>query len=528
MRVTYIGHAGLLIEAGGVTILCDPWLSRHGAFDAGWYPLPANSHLAAGIRSRKIDYLYISHEHRDHCDEEFLATLANDITLITPSYPSKAWHNQVKALGFPNTRFFSTFEERELAPGVRVMIVHAPSPFIHDSALIVEEAATGHVLVNLNDCKIEDDQAQRIHGRYKDITVVFAQFSGASWFPFVYDLPMDDRIRAAQQKVRTGMNRWRAYMDQLEPRYAVPFAGPPALLDPQTRHYANAADSIFPNPLDLRRYLDAEDPKLLEKYRLLLPGDVLFLEQGELVRDEAMHAIFQWDKVDAYVEMYAQRMAPYVQEAIDHYWWPDRPMFPQFERLFKKLFEVAPRCAAQVDAPVLFEISGPGGGRWLVDFRSLTVVDVTSDARPREEICDYAFSFESRYLTALLDHRLRWEDFFLSFRFRAWRRSIASYSEHLITFLRFGVPSELRSQELLLARASKQYAQGTFRLCTPQGDYDVQRFCPHMGQELRPDHYDPERRVLICPRHGWTFAVPSGECLTARGCLRITTSSRPE
>jgi nitrite reductase/ring-hydroxylating ferredoxin subunit len=92
----------------------------------------------------------------------------------------------------------------------------------------------------------------------------------------------------------------------------------------------------------------------------------------------------------------------------------------------------------------------------------------------------------------------------------------------------FGVPSELRSQEMLLARASKQNAQGTFRLCTPEDDYDVQRYCPHMGQELRPDHYDPERRVLICPRHGWTFAVPSGKCLTAKDRLRITRSIRPE
>jgi UDP-MurNAc hydroxylase len=258
MRVTYIGHAGLLIEAGGVTILCDQWVSRHGAFDAGWYPLPANSHLAAGIRSRKIDYLYVSHEHSDHFDEEFLATLPKDITLITPRYPFKPWHDQVKALGFPNTQFFRTFEERELASGVGVTIVHAPSPFIHDSALIIEEAATGHVLVNLNDCKIADYQARRIRSRYKDIAVVFAQFSGASWFPFVYDLPMDDRVRAAQQKVRNGMNRWRGYMEQLEPRYAVPFAGPPALLDPQTHQYANAADSIFSNPLDLRRYIDAE------------------------------------------------------------------------------------------------------------------------------------------------------------------------------------------------------------------------------------------------------------------------------
>jgi UDP-MurNAc hydroxylase len=528
MLVTYIGHAALLIEAGGVTFLCDPWLSLHGAFDAGWYPLPANSHLATGIRSRKIDYLYVSHEHRDHFDEEFLATLPKDITLIAPGYASKPWRDQVKALGFADTRFFRTFEERELAPGVHVTVVHAPSPFIHDSALIVEEVATGHVLVNLNDCKIDDDQAHRIRGRYRDITVVFAQFSGANWFPFVYDLPLEDRVLAARHKVRNGMNRWRGYMLRLEPRFAVPFAGPAALLDPQTRHYAHAADSTFPNPLDLQRYLDAEDSELAAKYRPLLPGDALSLDRGDVVRDQAMHAAFQWENVDAYVEAYAERMALYVQEVVDRYPWPNGPMFPEFERSFRELFKAAPRCAVQVDAPVLFEISGPGGGRWLVDFRNLTVADVTGDERPREEICDYAFYFESRWLPALLDYRLRWEDFFLSFRFLAWRRSISSYNEHLMAFLRFGRPSELRVQELLFARASERYAQSTFTLCTPQGDYDVQHFCPHMGQELGPNHYDPERGVLICPRHGWTFAVPSGECLTAKARLRITLANEPE
>lgn len=179
-----------------------------------------------------------------------------------------------------------------------------------------------------------------------------------------------------------------------------------------------------------------------------------------------------------------------------------------------------------VDARVLFEVEGPGGGRWLADFCEQTVADLSDEPRPREEFCDYSFRLESRYMAALIAYRLRWDDFMLSFRFRAWRPSVAAYNENLITFLRFAHPDELKVQDMLLSKAAAQYQSTSFTLKTDEGAFAVQQFCPHMGEKLSQGCYDAERGVLVCPRHGWTFAVPGGDCQNARPPARRANTSR--
>lgn len=71
MRVTWIGHATVLVQADGINILTDPvWSDRAGPFGFG------PSRVAApGVRFEdlpKIDLVLVSHNHYDHMD---LATL---------------------------------------------------------------------------------------------------------------------------------------------------------------------------------------------------------------------------------------------------------------------------------------------------------------------------------------------------------------------------------------------------------------------------------------------------------------------
>jgi UDP-MurNAc hydroxylase len=70
----------------------DPWLSPSGAFDSAWFQYPCNHHLAAVVQKKlknrsKDRYLYISHEHKDHFDLEFLNSLAvRDFQLVIPFF----------------------------------------------------------------------------------------------------------------------------------------------------------------------------------------------------------------------------------------------------------------------------------------------------------------------------------------------------------------------------------------------------------------------------------------------------------
>ena len=72
MRVTSIGHAGMLIETSAGSILCDPWFVP--AFHGSWFVFPRNDQLPPDLLERieNADYLYISHLHGDHHDEPWL------------------------------------------------------------------------------------------------------------------------------------------------------------------------------------------------------------------------------------------------------------------------------------------------------------------------------------------------------------------------------------------------------------------------------------------------------------------------
>ena len=80
MEITYLGHAGFYVETEATVIIMDPWLSRYGAFDSSWFQYPPNAHMAAIVleqfeASSKDKYIYISHEHKDHFDIEFLKSI---------------------------------------------------------------------------------------------------------------------------------------------------------------------------------------------------------------------------------------------------------------------------------------------------------------------------------------------------------------------------------------------------------------------------------------------------------------------
>ncbi|MEU7826844.1 (2Fe-2S)-binding protein, partial [Catellatospora sp. NPDC049133] len=65
MQVIGTGHAGFRIDTAAGSILCDPWVNP--AYFASWFPFPDNSQLD-WEHLGDVDYLYVSHLHRDHFD----------------------------------------------------------------------------------------------------------------------------------------------------------------------------------------------------------------------------------------------------------------------------------------------------------------------------------------------------------------------------------------------------------------------------------------------------------------------------
>ena len=78
-QLTWLGQAGFRLEVAGLRILIDPFLSDH---ESRLYPPPSQESEAA-----EVDWLLVTHEHLDHFDKEFVATVAARsprATLVVP------------------------------------------------------------------------------------------------------------------------------------------------------------------------------------------------------------------------------------------------------------------------------------------------------------------------------------------------------------------------------------------------------------------------------------------------------------
>ena len=195
MRATSIGHAGILVESEHGSILCDPWFVP--AFLGAWFPFPRNDQLDDDLLARieAADHLYVSHLHGDHWDEPWLRDhLPRDIHVLLPGYPTRELERKMRALGFTNlTR---TVDREELDLGGLTVAIHVETSITDgpggDSALVVGDGEVR--LVDQNDCRTTDLDALRAHG---PVDLHWLQYSGAIWYPMVYELP-DGELPAAR------------------------------------------------------------------------------------------------------------------------------------------------------------------------------------------------------------------------------------------------------------------------------------------------------------------------------------------
>ena len=188
MRIQFLGHSGFCIETSESIIVMDPWLSPFGAYDSAWFQYPKNHHLADGLRallatSPKPKYVYISHEHKDHFDEDLLQSIdAQRLTFVLPGFRRSELRDRISRNG--TNEIIVLKDGQELAiPGAKLTIYLDDREISRDSAVLLEsDSAT---FLNLNDCKIHDrlPEIVRAHGK---VDIYTCQFSGASWHPTCY------------------------------------------------------------------------------------------------------------------------------------------------------------------------------------------------------------------------------------------------------------------------------------------------------------------------------------------------------
>jgi UDP-MurNAc hydroxylase len=298
-------------------------------------------------------------------------------------------------------------------------------------------------------------------------------------------------------------------MKIVEPMVGIPFAGPPAFLDPALYKYnAEAEGGIFPDQEQVAAWLHGRG---LENTVVLLPGDAWDLEA--YAKDEDPHwADFSFQDRWQYLASYAERRRPHLDRVMARYPEPPEPLWEPFRDYFERLLTMSPYFNQRIGMRVGFDISGWGGGRWTVDFRP-DELGVSSGI----DGCNYIYSFESRWLPPLLDGSTPWEDFFLSLRFEAWRDPDV-YNDHLLGLLKFTEPRALDAVECFETTLA---SDERIMLHSEGRTYSVQRYCPHAGNDLLHTGEVLPGSILRCLAHHYEFDLATGRCLTGN-CPALT------
>lgn len=498
MRVTGLGHAGLFIETRGGSILCDPWV--HPAFFGSWFPFPDNRALDWS-RFADCDYLYVSHRHQDHFDPRLLSEWVNkDTAVLLPEYPTQELENDLRSLGFANIIYTRAGEPLE-RDGLRIMITPVRGPSdgpIGDSALSLDDGTA--VLLNQNDSHPIDLEKIRAFGQ---VDAYFTQFSGAIWWPMVYDLPVKAKRTFAKLKRKGQTDRALFYIDKMEPRHVFPMAGPPCFLDRDLfKHngYGEDDTSIFTDQHQFLTELEQAQPET--SGHLLLPGTVVDVAAGECsVRqtgftEAEIERIFV-NKWDYLAELREERQDEIAAERQARAQVPD-DMFEHLKAWWEPLMRRAEFLSAGIDACVRFEA---GDLNLCLDFPNSEV------RRYTDEKVRYWFRTEPDLVATNLARReVDWSNsLFLSLRFESGR--IGKFNEYLYTFFK------------CLSFERLDYVENwyTEQRDTDEdmiiGEWTVQRRCPHLGADLA-ETGTLNGNVLTCNQHTWQFDLDTGKCLT--------------
>ncbi|MCW2521773.1 MAG: Rieske (2Fe-2S) domain protein, partial [Frankiales bacterium] len=391
--------------------------------------------------------------------------------------------------------------------GLQVMVNSLISPTdgpIGDSSLWLSDGQT--ILLNQNDARPSDLTSFQ---RLGHVDVHMLQFSGAIWFPMVYDLPKRAKQALGATKRERQFDRTLRYIQDLEASYVFPIAGPPCFLDDDLWGFNDIFgddSNIFPDQAVFLNWL-AERGR--DNGRLLLPGSVAQVAEPDCpvehpIPAEEVARLFA-DKTAYLVDMKARRQ-PEVEQAKLSWAHPELDLLAEITAWFTPLLAEADQIAAGIDGGVRFTgyDEDRGDVDFILDFRARQV------RRYDGEKVRYRFQTKRVYLEQLVfEHEIDWvNSLFLSCRFTATR--IGPYNEYVYTFFKCLNEERLNYAEGWFAESANDEESITL------GGYAFQRRCPHLKADLSRFGW-VEDDVLTCQMHGWKWSLETGKCLTSVG-----------
>jgi len=501
MQITYLGHAGFIVESDDVIVITDPWLSSFGAFDASWFQLPRNHHLAALVYEKLRDqsrfiYLYVSHEHQDHFDITFLNSLPErKFTLLVPEFSRSALMKHFSNYKCETIIFFRHKQKIEIPNGFLKFYVD-DSHLNRDSAILVKLGETA--FLDMNDCKLFDALPEIVQ-EDGPVKIFTCQFSGATWHPTCYDYPKYQYEGLSLKKSEAKFESVAKAIQLIRPDVYIPSAGPVCFLDPTLFYLNTQPTNIFPRTAKLISYFSTRLREIPIFIPEMMPGDVLDASYSKIIAlaeqrfSEETAGAYIADYAVSFRKLFEERRA--FQEQVD-----EQCILTALQvELGRKL-----KClilADRVSVPLYFRLNGTDELLLRTDFKKKVVERVTIN----KDQNFYEIDAPAWQIAKILDRELTWEEFALTFRARL-KRNPDVYDPVLHAFL----VMEAEDIEKYCDRLLEIEGQEQRIIVEADGKkYSVRRYCPHQGGDLSCGWME-EDRFLVCPRHRWRFDILQG------------------
>ena len=489
--IKHLGHASIYIRNSSVSLVVDPWFSETGAFLASWHQFPEPTGVDLD-EVRAVDYVLLSHEHLDHFDLEFIKTINCNAVILIPTFGCKYLLDCLSVL--PNKIIEVDYKERvELGDGLIAVPLTQTVPIQMDCTWIFE--VNNIVVVNFNDMQPTGKDIDWIKSNYPHIDYLFHQFSGANWYPHAYGYDEAEKTDRSTKRINNKFHSCLVNFESLGARWLVPSAGPPCFLDDELFHLNFSAASTFPT-MDV--FYAHCNRKGIRNVILTLPGDVVVDDsKNQFVLRSAPYA-----KKRSYLDEYKEKRESIIGKNIKHWSeFNDDNLFERFKEYLEPLVEASSFFRNEIGGKVLFDIDD--SAKFLVNFRSKK--NSVKEWNGKDSFV-YRYVIPRPWLAAILAGQLRWEELFLSLRFKAFRDPDI-HNQALQTFLYYADDQMYKVYEdYFIDQRSKE----TFILKYEGCVYKVQKYCPHAGADLeKGEIIDGE---IICPNHGWGFRISDGLC----------------
>lgn len=510
-KITYLGHAGWMIETDEALILMDPWLSETGAYEYAWFQYPCNHHLADMVRQKvkevehpRLVFVYVSHEHLDHFDPDFLLSLETKYggqpTLVIADLTRKRLYNWVQ-------ENWHSKNYRIMKDSQRLVLNYQSASYlefyIHDSGRETDSAVLFHNpgfnFLNMNDCHIHDRVAE-IQEKNGHLNILTGHFSGASWFPTCYTSnSFKGHAKAAKRNKYSRLSALCKLVEDIKPGRYIPSAGPACFLDADVFHLNFQEDTIFPQASEFydfwRRWKGNLDATRFD-YRA--PGDKVFYTMPKVPPFKTKRGLKRE------LITYAKKMRRYrnLKRWGCRLRWRDTA--GQLAMIMSEKLDRFPlRHKIPYSRPLL--LRGVGEKHMVVvDFYLNTVSIAPDESRQRyRDRGYYEITATAQVWQDITWEKLSWYEWLLSFRFQIDRKP-NEFNPVLDGFL----VCEADEFEAFYQHYKERTTTATIVVHTDSKTYKVCSKCPHEGADLSHGWVDGNH--LVCAKHGWRFDLEDG------------------